>query len=458
MNFSLSLKSLLNKITNLGFSNTLDIVANRKLQIFNQINILGFVTGLAVPISGIFTQGHLPLIAWIVAVSPFLISLSVLVFNSFKQYYAAYLTYFTFYPLATVLVYLSGIDMGIELFFILYGVLAIYFLDKIIHITLAFTLAIVCFLYVELFHQQYGIKIADINFTFYVANHVIALFFIGLTLFMTKNETNSYRKILVNRNKRLKRDKLKISSQAIEIKANAIALKTKADELSELNSLKDKLFSIISHDLKAPVFGLRNLFNGVHKHDLPAEEIKILIPDILNDLNYTTGLLENLLLWAKSQMNGATVDFELIEINEVIDEVKNVLRLQAEQKNIYLVNKATPATYIFADKNMMNLVLRNLVSNAIKFTPQNGEVKIGALQNEHNVEFFVEDTGTGMSDETKNNLFGNSFFTTQGTSNEAGTGLGLMLCKEFIKKNGGDIFVESKIGVGSKFICTLPIP
>jgi two-component system sensor histidine kinase/response regulator len=132
------------------------------------------------------------------------------------------------------------------------------------------------------------------------------------------------------------------------------------------------------------------------------------------------------------------------------------LRLQEETKNVYLENKIQTPIHVYADKDMINVVVRNLVSNAIKFTPQEGKVVIEANKRDSFVEIFIKDNGTGMSIETLEKINANNFYTTKGTSNESGTGLGLMLCKEFLVKNGGRMFVESTEGKGSVFSFTLP--
>ena len=194
----------------------------------------------------------------------------------------------------------------------------------------------------------------------------------------------------------------------------------------------------------------------MQQYDVPGDEIKILIPDIVNDLNYTTSLMENLLQWAKSQMEGSNMNQQLIDITVLIEEVQKLLRLQAENKKVYLSAKASEPVYIYADKDMIDLVLRNLLSNAIKFTPENGKVSLGVDVKNETVEVFVKDTGMGISKENMHQLFGKNYFTTKGTANETGTGLGLMLCKEFLNKNGGDIFVQSEVGKGSMFSFTLP--
>jgi len=203
---------------------------------------------------------------------------------------------------------------------------------------------------------------------------------------------------------------------------------------------------------------LRNLFQNVHRYNVPAEEIKVLIPDIVKDLDYATGLMENLLQWAKSQMQGGTVNPQLIDVSLLIKETSQLLRLQAENKRVHVNFKQENPVYILADKDMINLVLRNLLSNAIKFTPAEGQVSVGVEETEESVEVFVQDTGTGISPENMNKLFGDDFFTTKGTANETGTGLGLVLCKEFLHKNGGEIMVESEHGKGSRFKFRLPRP
>ncbi|MEO8406637.1 MAG: HAMP domain-containing sensor histidine kinase [Chitinophagaceae bacterium] len=228
-------------------------------------------------------------------------------------------------------------------------------------------------------------------------------------------------------------------------------------QLTALNSFKTKLFSIISHDLRAPVYALRDLFNNAAEQQITAEEVQELIPDAASDLSYTAGLMENLLQWAKSQMQASDTKPQALELSEMIGDILNLVRLQAETKKIKLENRIMEHVFVYADKDMLNLVLRNLMSNAIKFTAQGGKVYVEAHPADSFVEVCVKDTGRGMNNETLQKINENNFFTTKGTSNEAGTGLGLMLCKEFLAKNGGRMFVESKEGEGSTFSFTLPI-
>jgi two-component system, sensor histidine kinase and response regulator len=275
-------------------------------------------------------------------------------------------------------------------------------------------------------------------------------------LFLVKKENSAYQKEMSNSNNELIYINKEIKKQQLQIEEKAALLEEQTLQLVELNAVKNRLFSVISHDLKTPIYSLRNLFKSMHDTDLPATEVKLYVPEILTDLNYTISLMENLLQWAKSQMQGDNINQQLINIGDLMDEVKHMLRLQAQNKKIYVNTKTDKPIYIYADKDMMNLVLLNLMSNAIKFTAPNGEVSVSALVKNETVEVHVQDTGKGISSDNLQKLFSNNYFTTKGTANESGTGLGLMLCKEFLNKNGGEIFVESEEGKGSTFSFTLP--
>ena len=142
----------------------------------------------------------------------------------------------------------------------------------------------------------------------------------------------------------------------------------------------------------------------------------------------------------------------------MIDEVLQLLKLQAGAKQIYIQTKAGTPVHALGDKDMINLVLRNVLSNAIKFTPEKGNISIGINQSASFIEVFVEDTGMGISQEALKKINQNNYYTTKGTASESGTGLGLMLCKEFLAKNGGQLRIESEVGKGSTISFTLPKP
>ena len=216
--------------------------------------------------------------------------------------------------------------------------------------------------------------------------------------------------------------------------------------------------SAIAHDLKAPMYALRNLFNDTQKYNVPGDELKKMLPEVVKDLNYTVSLMENLLQWAKSQMHAEAIKTGTVDISKSISEVLQILRLQAEAKKIFIESRVAEPVFVFADKEMINLVLRNLLSNAIKFTPEHGSITLGATELSSFVEIFIQDTGLGLTSEALEKINKNDFFTTKGTASESGTGLGLMLCKEFLNRNGGQMHIESAPGKGSIFSFTLPKP
>ncbi len=450
------LSFLYNRIRSVGVTSELDEYEKRKLAIFNILNCMGIINGIIIPVAGLFNNDKLPWLEWVVAISPAVISSVVLTGIYLKKYEQARMIYFIFYPFVTALAYATKVDVGIELFFIVYGVLAVFLLKKVANAIISFFFSIALYFVVFIFFSDYDIHLSVINPGFYIFNHVLAAIFIFCSIYLFKTENYSYLSLLQNKNIELATQKSKIEEQAFEIAGQVSLLRKQTTELKELDTLKNKLFSVIAHDLKTPMYALRNLFRNIQQQDLPGEEIKLMLPEVVTDLNYTTGLMENLLHWAKSQMQADAMRPQPLDISTLIKEVMQLLRLQADAKKVFLKAKVDKPVYIYADKDMINLVLRNLLSNAIKFTPENGEIFLGANDSDSFVEVFVQDTGTGMNEEAMKKINSNSYFTTKGTANESGTGLGLMLCKEFLAKNGGRMFVESEPGKGSTFSFTLP--
>ena len=463
--------SLLHSIKSIGHLANMDDYEKRKLGIFNLLNVLGFLIGIFLPIVGLTVAGiKLSPFAWVVTFSPAMVSILVLVLNYYRRHELGILSYFVMYPILTALVYRVSFDIGIELFFLLYAVLSVFFLSRLMYIAIAFFLTLSCYFYVFVFTKNYEVALVDTNFPFYVLNHLLPACFIFYALFLIKKENSQYQLSILNKNSELNRMNLELNNANqqlnqvnLEIKKQSAVIDEKAkllqkqtNELKELNTMKNKLFSVISHDLKTPLYALRNLFRSVQQYDMPAEEIKVYIPEVVNNLNYTTSLMENLLQWVKSQMQVNTMHPQLIEMSAIVKEAIDVLRLQADSKQIEIeVNNELPV-YIYADRDMISLVVRNLVSNAIKFTPIKGKVKVCIIEKLSLVEIFVKDTGVGMEPHVISQLFENKYYSTQGTANETGTGLGLMLCNDFISKNGGNLQVKSEVGKGSIFSFVLP--
>src|SRR5450432_2664515 len=449
---SISQKSqqFLEEIKSLGFTRTMDELERGKLSVFNQLNFFQFITGIIVPTICFFGNGKFPMTAFFIASLPALVSLVVLYLNFYIRFEAGMITYFILYPLATSIVYMNGMNLGVELYFILNGILAVFFLPLLSQMLFSVGLSMVSYFMLVVINKEYHYELHTSNFFLYLFNQITAILFIFYALFLIKKENNIYQFGILATNKALQEINEKIEKQKAEIEQKAI-------ELSELNSLKNKLFSVISHDLKTPMYALRNLFRSMQQMDVSGREIKAMIPDVVTDLNYTTGLMENLLHWVKSQMNSSSFSPGELNMDDIINEAINVHQLQATTKKIFIIREMDESLSVFADRDMVTLVLRNLLSNAIKFTPEKGKIIIRVNNETPFCRVSVIDNGIGMDQEGLARIQDNSYYSTNGTAKESGTGLGLMLCRDFLSKNGGTLMIESEPGHGSVFSFTLPL-
>lgn len=228
-------------------------------------------------------------------------------------------------------------------------------------------------------------------------------------------------------------------------------------KLEELNKLKDRLFSIISHDLRTPLLSLMDILSMASGGMVTEEEFKSYLPTLTKNIGYTSGLVENLLQWSKSQLEGTIINAVHFDIKDNVNYLINNFNQLAGDKGINLKNNIHVPVMVYADMDMIQAVLRNLISNAIKFCHSGDKITVDAGIKKNMATIWISDTGVGIASENLEKLFGNYNFTTRGTTNEQGTGLGLLLCKDFIEKNGGTIWVESTQGLGSSFYFTLPL-
>ncbi len=230
-------------------------------------------------------------------------------------------------------------------------------------------------------------------------------------------------------------------------------------QLQEINATKDKFFSIISHDLRNNLGSFRNVTQLLLENYefFSKEEMKESLSLINSTSKKVYNLLENLLEWSRSQTGRIPFNPEPFNLYLSVNNIVGLMKTNAKLKEIELVSEVPEFSYVYADVNMINTVLRNLVTNAIKFTPQNGKITIISTHFEDKVIICVKDTGVGISQKSIDKLFRiDENLTTIGTANEQGSGLGLILCREFVEKNNGKIWAESEIGVGSTFSFSLP--
>ncbi len=245
-----------------------------------------------------------------------------------------------------------------------------------------------------------------------------------------------------------------------ELKRKELSLKKSEQELKDLNDAKDKLFSIIAHDLKNPFFGILGLTEILTEDysELNDTEKKNLIEEIHMTAKSTFSILENLLAWSRQQTGSISFNPVNFEINSIASEVIESLSRQAAIKNIKINFSPGDKIFAYADQHMVETILRNLISNAIKFSYPGGIVALSVWRRGNLCSVEVADNGTGMSEETMSNLFRvHQDNRSYGTLGEIGTGLGLIICRDFVTKNGGEMNFESSPGAGTKIRFTLPI-
>jgi two-component system, sensor histidine kinase and response regulator len=285
----------------------------------------------------------------------------------------------------------------------------------------------------------------------------IALILLGYYLV----EINSRR--LKNANIRLeeiiKERTSEIALQNEELKKQTEQIRNQTSILQETNASKDKFFSIIAHDLKSPFQGLMGSSQILYEEydELTDEEKKEFIKGIHRSSRDSFRLLENLLQWSSLQTGRMEFIPETFNVYEQISPTIDLLSQSARNKMILIENEIDKESSVMADINMFQTVVRNLISNAIKFTGTNGRVIVSSKEKNDLIEFSVKDNGIGMNAETASSIFRiDKNTTTLGTANEKGTGLGLFLCKEMIEMHNGRIWVESEPEKGSTFFFTLP--
>lgn len=233
-------------------------------------------------------------------------------------------------------------------------------------------------------------------------------------------------------------------------------IKKRSAELEQLNQVKDKFFSIISHDLRSPMNALSGTLDLLEQKNITPQEFSELTQSLRIQFNHTRTLINNLLDWTLLQMEKLRIQPEKVYLRPKVEESFEALR-GLYPKNIVMENNVPESVAGFGDPNILTLVLRNLILNSMKFTEAGGTIRVRALENGKDITVSVADNGIGIKPEVREMLFEKaSGYSTRGTANEKGTGLGLILCKEFVEKNGGKIWLDSEWGKGSTFYFTLP--
>jgi two-component system, sensor histidine kinase and response regulator len=251
------------------------------------------------------------------------------------------------------------------------------------------------------------------------------------------------------------REKQKAEERAAMIETQNIQIRLQNDQLQRLNQEKNKMLSVLGHDLRSPLNAITTVLDFLTNYEVSEEQRMQLKRDLLHTTRNASDILSNLLAWSSGQMKGLQPHIEKINLPQLLGKVVQGQQLQADKKEIRVIIDAAEDCSVLADFNMLELTLRNLVNNALKFTHRGGEVTIRTVCDKDCV-ISISDNGIGMSLEQLDTLFTMDIHSTYGTNNETGIGLGLLLCREFTEIQQGTMWVQSQEGSGSTFSIRLP--
>jgi len=265
---------------------------------------------------------------------------------------------------------------------------------------------------------------------------LVILFLSSITFVLFRN-----RKLLKAKNEEINEQKEEMENLAIKLMLN--------------NQQKDMLFGIIAHDLRAPLHSLNEMLNLIKARPFTTAELNTIIQELRQDVDYSSELVNNLLYWASSQLNGLAVKPVELPLRKLTDDTLNHFRKMAAAKSIQLKNEIAPSLVGHADKNMIEVVVRNLLSNAVKFCRPGDTISLEAEMSADVIVICVADTGIGIEKPVLDKILQKKSISSFGTARERGTGLGLLLCREFAEKNNGRFWIESQPGKGSRFYFTI---
>lgn len=424
------LKSLFHKflsfwvgVANIGITKELNFNEKKKTQLLNVVVASGLPVNFLFTIANLLQ--HKPLLG-IFNLLLFIGGIVYLIINSYRKFLLGrlVLTFLASFLFTTMSVLYRN---GGEYYLICNLVVIIIYFNEKKYLILISIVSCLLFIGVKIYLHS-GPVYDTVSFGRIIFNICWTLLIIVLALMYFKNEQLSYQQQIEEKNK----------------------------DLQALNDTKQKLFSIIAHDLRSPIGQLKNSLDLVSKEYMTPEVFKQVSIKLSSEVDQLHSTLDNLLKWSLSQFQGITAMPEKIILSDLIQRKIKLFKQSVEQKNITIQFEAL-AIDVWADPEHLRLVLRNLISNAIKYSNPGGIIRISASANDNRVVIEIADNGVGMNEEVKSAIFNSSLMISNtGTSNEKGTGLGLKLCKEFIEKNNGQIRVESIEHKGSTFYISLP--
>lgn len=420
-----------NKIFSIGLHEKMSHSEKQRTVAFSYLYLFVFVfTAIRfVYISAAPVVHYNKMIQWVNAV-PVAVSVLFMLLQYYrKQNTAILLAFLLLPPMVVTASYFTG-DHALQLMMLIVPVLIFFFLNRFIYILLSY-------LYVAAWYSLFFLiseSIFDLAInrsadrTLTILDFIGALFMLFFTLYAVKYQVWSYEKYVLKKNQ----------------------------ELRTLNNVKDRIFAIVSHDLQAPLIGMDRLFQQLLTKKSDPQEVMRLLPEMTGEISNTLGLLTNLLSWSKTQLMEIKAVPQQINLHQLIEKSIQQLNGMTYSKSVVIENKAQHQLHVYADAVMLSIILRNLCMNAIKFSKPGSEIIVYAFRKNNKVIVGVKDNGTGMSSEIQASLLQTFHHSTRGTANEQGFGLGLMICKNLIELNNGQLRFVSQEGVGSDFWIELP--
>ncbi|SOD18096.1 tetratricopeptide repeat-containing sensor histidine kinase [Pedobacter xixiisoli] len=306
-------------------------------------------------------------------------------------------------------------------------------------------------------NETINAKITDYTTAIIIITVLLIVLIVLLVMYYKRNlEKNATNKLLQQQKHQIAEVNEELSALNEELKTQMEIVSSQNTELEKLNGVKNKFFSIVSHDLRGPIHSLKALFGMYRSGILNEDELGDLLERLEDTVYNTASFLDNLLEWSKSQLGGMVAKPIDVKLNEVITHNIKLMEAPIKLKSIRVENNVATDLTVFTDLNMVHVVIRNLLSNAIKFCSKGDEITFDAKIEQNQVVCSIKDTGPGISDLDKENLFNLTHQPGTGTSGEKGHHIGLILCRDMVLQNNGHLRVESKLGEGTTFYITLP--
>ena len=430
-------------ISQLGLTADMPAYLYRKGYAFNQMNFAGLLVGsLRLVYILVFVSGDYTLSTLLLNALPVLGCLLMMVFMYLHFYKTTVLFSFLLFPSLLYIMGWATHDRGLLPYFIPYFIFPFFFLNSKRKILLAFLISAGFFAasFFEGFFYSSPLPVPRNN-TLELISLAGSLALTFISLYSIKFQVWLYEK-KIKENKQL-------------LRAMNINLNQQKEKLFESNATKDKLFSIISHDLRIPIQGLTLLLTN---HGRPGEDLSYLaenLPMVKDELKTTNELLDNLLKWSRLQMSEEKLYFEEIDVQSLFGKVQKSMEGRALAKGIAVDVSFSPVT-LRADRSVLEIVLRNLLANAIKFTGKGGAIMITGAQYKDEYKIEVEDNGVGITPESLQRILEKEFYSSLGTCKEKGTGMGLVICRDLMEKCKGGLQIESSTDTGTKVSISFP--